>query len=73
MSAQEEADKKREELTKEVKITAHMLDPLAGICELADEFHFPKPNSIEEYLNRGHSTESALVRELCTKWDGKNI
>jgi hypothetical protein len=60
-SATEDAEKKREELTKEVKITVHMVDPLDGICELADEFHFPKPNSIEEYLNVGLSTDAALV------------
>jgi len=61
-SATEVADKKREELTKEVKITVHMVDPLVGICELADEFHFPRPSSIEEFLNNGLSTDTALVR-----------
>lgn len=63
MSSKEDVDKKREELTKEVKMTVHMLEPLEGICELADEFHFPKPRSIDEFLNSGLSTESALVRK----------
>lgn len=56
-----DAAKKKEELVKEVKMTVHLKEPLEGIKDLAREFGFQEPNSIDEYLERGLTNAEADV------------
>lgn len=48
-----DAAKKKEELVKEVKMTVHLKEPLEGIQDIAREFGFSPPESIEQFLKKG--------------------
>ena len=44
-------------------MTAHVKDPLAGYMDLADQFNFKRPSSVEEFLQNGlSSTEVEAIR-----------
>mmetsp|Transcript_11153 Transcript_11153/g.14436 ORF Transcript_11153/g.14436 Transcript_11153/m.14436 type:complete len:1144 (-) Transcript_11153:259-3690(-) len=53
------AAKKKEELVKEVKMTVHIKSPYEGILDVAREFGFTPPRSIEEYMDNGLTTADA--------------
>ena len=55
---------KRADLAKEVKMTVHLKNPLDGVCEIADEFGFPRPADIGAFMATGLTTAQAdAVRE----------
>ena len=51
----------KEDLTKEIELEEHVVDPLAGIKLVAEKMGFPPPNSIEEYMENGLSQKNAEV------------
>jgi len=57
--SKEEMQKKKADLTKEVKMTVHLKDPYAGCQEIAEQFGIKAPASIEEFLEKGLSTADA--------------